>query len=106
MRTYSGPLRRWVELGVLDEGLAQLAGGLDPVGVGRQEHAARADAVHLRIVDAWWRHAVVHVRLDRGDQPAADADDHRVGRAQVLARCGRRSGPCCRSWPRPAWRCR
>ena len=69
---------------MLDECLAQLARGLNPVSIRWQKHAARADAVDLGIVHAWRNGAVLHVRLDGGDQATANANDHGIGGAQVL----------------------
>src|SRR2546427_2227117 len=81
-----GPVERGVELRVLDEGLAQLARGFDPVRVRGEEDAAGADAVGTGVLDSWRSDAVLHVRPDRGDQPPADADHHCAGGAQGLYR--------------------
>src|SRR5690242_8100403 len=69
---------------MLHERLAQLARGFHPVRLRWQEHAAGAHAIHRWIVHAWWSDAVLHVRLDRGDEPAADANHHGVRRAEML----------------------
>src|SRR5258708_1195210 len=69
---------------MLDEALPQFTRGIHPVSICGQEDAAGAHAVPLRIVHAWWSDTVLHVRLDRGDQAAADANDHRVSGAEML----------------------
>src|SRR5437879_2391622 len=79
-------VQRRVELWVLDEGTAQLAGRFDPIGVGGQEDAPGADAVGLGIVYPGRGDVVLHVRLDRLDEAPANADDHRIRGAQVLGR--------------------
>src|SRR6266568_1663856 len=71
---------------MLDECLTELARCVHPVGIRWEEHATRADAIGLRILDTWWHGAALHVRLDGGNQATADADDHGVGGAQVLQR--------------------
>jgi hypothetical protein len=41
---------RWIELGVVDKCSAQLFGVSNPVGIGWQEDATRADSVDLWII--------------------------------------------------------
>src|SRR5262249_16386261 len=74
------------ETGVLRPRGAQLARRLDPVGAERQHHAARAHGVDAGLVHAGRRLAPIAQRLGRVDQALAPPNDHRVARAEMLAR--------------------
>src|SRR5690349_9522589 len=60
-----------VQAFVLDEALAQLARGFQPVRAVGQVHAAGAHPVHLRLVHTGRRDAVLVQGLGGGDQPPA-----------------------------------
>src|SRR5215510_14695998 len=68
----------------LDEGPAQLAGRLEPVGAAGQDHPTRAVAIDVGAIDSG-RHDSAVSKGPRGtDHPAPRPDDHGVRATQVL----------------------
>src|SRR4051812_21938869 len=64
--------------------LAEVLRAVPPVNVARQDDLARALAVHLRVVDSRRRHALLSQSPRRVNPTPPRADDHAVGRSQVL----------------------